>query len=118
MDEPATSTPTAVTTAPTAAPTTAPTSGLTRREARWVLKRCAKQGHVLAHIDDAPLAARFTATSAAGPLLRCLRCGVFTADAGTGPRAAAVTSADRVIGAPDAPAPLSALPLALRGGHG
>ena len=83
-----------------------------------MLKRCAKQGHVLAHIDDAPLAARFTATSAAGPLLRCLRCGVFTADAGTGPRAAAVTSADRVIGASDAPAPLSALPLALRGGHG
>ena len=79
---------------------------LSRREARWVLKRCAKQGHLLAHIDDSGLAERFTADSATGPLLRCLRCGDFTA------------GVEKTIGSPDSPVALGALPLALRGGHG
>jgi uncharacterized membrane protein (DUF2068 family) len=88
-----------------------PTRALSRREARWVLKRCAKQGHVLAHIDDPDLASRFTAVSETGPLLRCLRCGDFTS-------VPLSTAPTKVLGSPESPAELGALPLALRGGHG
>ncbi|HST84198.1 MAG TPA: DUF2127 domain-containing protein [Kineosporiaceae bacterium] len=90
---------------------------LSRRETRWVRKRCAKHGHVLAHIDDSELAARFTASSRVGALLRCLRCGDFT----SAPELAADAtsrSATTVIGSAGSPADLGALPLVLRGGHG
>jgi uncharacterized membrane protein (DUF2068 family) len=94
-----------------------PPQVLSRREARWVLKRCAKHGHVLAHIDDSEVAARFTASSRVGALLRCLRCGDFTSapeqtvDAGS-------RSAATVIGTVESPANLASLPLVVRGGHG
>jgi uncharacterized membrane protein (DUF2068 family) len=75
-----------------------------------VLRRCAKQGHALAQLADAELAARFAADSAAGPLLRCLRCGDFTH--------ATDQPGTLLIGTLDEPAALAVIPQALRGGHG
>ena len=86
-------------------------STLTRREARWVLRRCGHRGHVLAHLDD-PVAARFEGAWHAGTLLRCLRCGTFV-DArhpDTHPQVVLGTVTDRV--------PLREVPLVLRGAHG
>jgi uncharacterized membrane protein (DUF2068 family) len=94
-----------------------PRRGLTRRETRWVLRRCAKRGHVLAHLDDEPLSRTFSATAEVGPLLRCLRCGDFVpaAPIETTPSPSSQTT---VIGTPEAPAALAEVPLAVRGGHG
>jgi hypothetical protein len=58
-------------------PVVEPRRGLTRREHRWVLRRCAKRGHLLARFADPELAETFGATGAIGSLLRCLRCGDF-----------------------------------------
>jgi uncharacterized membrane protein (DUF2068 family) len=80
-----------------------------------VLKRCAKQGHVLAYIDDPELADRFTAASGSAALLRCLRCGDYTSPPQPAEEARSRTT---VIGSPASPAALGALPLVLRGGHG
>jgi hypothetical protein len=79
-----------------------------------VLKRCAKRGHVLARLADAELAARFSATSAQGPLLRCLRCGDFV-PAGGPPTSTVV---ETLIGTAENPVPLGDVPHAVRGGHG
>jgi uncharacterized membrane protein (DUF2068 family) len=87
---------------------------LSRREARWVLKRCAKRGHVLAHLDDAELAARFSGHTGAEPLLRCLRCGSFVPAV----RPESSTVVETVIGSVGEPAALAEVPLAVRGGHG
>jgi hypothetical protein len=86
-------------------------STLTRREARWVLRRCGHRGHVLAHLND-PVAARFEGAWHAGTLLRCLRCGTFVdpRHAGTYPGV--------VLGAAAARVPLGEVPLVLRGAHG
>jgi uncharacterized membrane protein (DUF2068 family) len=90
---------------------------LTRREAKWLLKRCAKKGHLLAHLDDVELAAVFGGRSAHGPLLRCLRCGDFSSAADPEQADDSQTRV-KVIGTPAAPVALSQVPLALRGGHG
>ena len=102
-----------------------PRRGLTRRETRWVLRRCAKRGHLLAHLDDEALAATFGATATSGPLLRCLRCGDFvpadpnpTSPGAAGPRPKSRTSQTTLIGSPENPAALAEIPLAVRGGHG
>ena len=89
--------------------------GLSRRERRWVLKRCAKRGHLLAHLADSELAARFTARTQAGDLLRCLRCGDFLPAVESPP---ADPRSVRLFGTPDEPVALADLPLAVRGGHG
>jgi uncharacterized membrane protein (DUF2068 family) len=84
---------------------------LHRREVRWVLKRCARHGHVLAHLDG-PVAARLEATGPDGLLLSCLRCGVFVDPDGPN------TGRTTVHGGADHPVPLGDVPLVLRGGHG
>jgi uncharacterized membrane protein (DUF2068 family) len=84
---------------------------LTAREARWVLRRCARQGHVLAHLADPDLAPRTgPLPSADGLLLRCLRCGTWVEPAGPG--------VAEVVGSAAAPVGPDALPLPVRGGHG
>lgn len=80
-----------------------------RRENRWLLRRCAKGGHVTTLIDDVDVSARLTASTSAGePLLRCLRCGDFTTP---DPSAEGGFSAAT-------PVPLSEIPLVVRGIHG
>ena len=96
---------------PGGAPAGNPPRTLTRREARWVLRRCGRRGHVLAYLGD-PVAARFEGAGPAGPLLRCLRCGTFVdpTHPDTHPQVVLGTASDRV--------PLSRVPLVLRGAHG
>ena len=80
------------------------------RESRWLLRRCGRKGHVLAHVDD-PLADRLTAPGPDGPLLRCLRCDTFVDEDAAGlPAIVLGNRQDRV--------PLAGLPLVLRGAHG
>jgi hypothetical protein len=53
---------------------------LTAREAQWVQRRCARRGHVLAHLADPEISALtgpITLTGSGGSLLRCLRCGAW-----------------------------------------
>lgn len=88
-------------------------TALTRRETRWVLRRCGGHGHVLAHVADPQLArllGPLQDDDAAAALLRCLRCGLWTQSAGV--------DVAEVVGTPDAPVDLAALPLPVRGGHG
>jgi uncharacterized membrane protein (DUF2068 family) len=80
------------------------------KESRWLLRRCGRKGHVLAHLDDA-LAARVSVPGPDGTLLRCLRCGTFADPASAGLPAV-------VLGTESAPVPLAGLPLVLRGAHG
>jgi uncharacterized membrane protein (DUF2068 family) len=89
----------------------APPRTLTRREARWVLRRCGRRGHVLAHLGD-PVSARFEATWPAGMLLRCLRCGTFLDPVHPD------THPQVVLGTASAPVSLGEVPLVLRGAHG
>lgn len=88
---------------------------LSRRETKWLLKRCGRRGHVLAYLpDDAEhrdVTRRFSADAAIGQLLRCLRCGDFT-------RIGEGTAGETVVGSVDHPASWVGVPLALRGGHG
>ena len=84
-----------------------------RRDGRWVLRRCARRGHILGHVDDAQVAAMTGPVGGGpgdGPLLRCLRCGTWMAEGG-------IVVAE-VIGTPAQPAALGELPLPARGPHG
>lgn len=93
--------------------TLSPPPTLTAREARWVLRRCARVGHVLAHLADddlAPAIGPLAAPGAGTTLLRCLRCGVWLDP--TGPGVA------EVLGSTGSPVDLDVLPLPVRGGHG
>ena len=83
---------------------------LTLRESRWLLRRCGRKGHLVAHVDDA-IAARLTAAGPDGELVRCLRCDTFV-DPGDGDVPAVV------LGSAAAPVALGQLPLVLRGSHG
>lgn len=86
---------------------------LTAREAQWVQRRCARCGHVLAHLADPEISALtgpFTLGTSGVSLLRCLRCGAWV-----DPDAVGVAE---VVGSAQAPAGLDALPLPVRGGHG
>ena len=92
--------------------TSPPVPILTRREMGWVLRRCGRRGHVVAHLADS-LSASFSATGGQGqPLARCLRCGTFVdlSDDDTAPT--------RVIGTAEQPVPLAGVPQAMRGAHG
>ncbi len=57
----------------------------------WNLRTCARQGHVTYRPDEQHLADRLTASTAAGPVWRCLRCGEFVLGEprGAGPAAGA-----------------------------
>jgi uncharacterized membrane protein (DUF2068 family) len=85
---------------------------LTAREARWVLRRCARRGHVLAYLADPELArlAGPVPLETDGELLRCLRCGTWLEPVADG--------VAEVVGSPGSPADVQALPLPVRGGHG
>jgi uncharacterized membrane protein (DUF2068 family) len=88
-------------------------AGLTARESRWVLRRCARRGHVLGHLADPalrPLIGPVPVGPEGAVLLRCLRCGVWT-----GPQEVGV---GEVVGSRAAPAGVADLPLPVRGGHG
>jgi uncharacterized membrane protein (DUF2068 family) len=85
---------------------------LTAREARWVLRRCARHGHVLAYLAD-PELVRLTGPvplETGGDLLRCLRCGAWLEPGADG--------VAEVVGRAGAPAGVAALSLPVRGGHG
>jgi uncharacterized membrane protein (DUF2068 family) len=94
-----------------ATPETRPPGALSRREARWLLRRCGRRGHVLAYLDD-PIAARMEAEAQGGELARCLRCGSFVDSS----RPDTYTQA--VLGTPTARTPIGEVPLVLRGSHG
>jgi len=80
-----------------------------KREQRWLLRRCAKVGHIVAHLDDQQLSVRLSAMTATGnPLLRCLRCCEFV-----NPSAQALVH----VVAQNSIA-LSNVPLVVRGTHG
>jgi uncharacterized membrane protein (DUF2068 family) len=85
---------------------------LSAREARWVLRRCARRGHVLGHLADPELqpVTGPVPLPEDGMLLRCLRCGVWVDpdELGEG----------EVVGSSGAPAAVADLPLPVRGGHG
>jgi uncharacterized membrane protein (DUF2068 family) len=86
---------------------------MTRRDARWVLRRCARRGHVLAHLADEQVRSETGPLSGApgqGPVLRCLRCGTWVA--------ADDVAVAEVVGSAEAPADLADLPLPARGPHG
>jgi uncharacterized membrane protein (DUF2068 family) len=89
------------------------TDQLARGEARWVLRRCSRKGHVLARVDDAELRAVLEVVApvvADGTLLRCTRCGAWVEpdDVVVG----------EVIGTDGARATVADLPLSARGSHG
>jgi uncharacterized membrane protein (DUF2068 family) len=89
----------------------APPATLSRRDQRWVLRRCSRRDHVLAHLDD-PVREAITAQGPGGAdLLRCLRCGTFV-DPALAPGTA------RVVGSAEQPAPLRDVPQVVRGSHG
>ncbi len=92
------------------APAPAPAPPLRRRESSWLQRRCARLGHVLAHLDD-PVATALRATGPDGPLLRCLRCGGFHDPA-------TLVRPGQVLGTAGAPVPLAQVPQVLRGAHG
>lgn len=86
---------------------------MTRRDARWVLRRCARRGHVLAFVNDPGLGSvtgPLAGPAGAGPVLRCLRCGNWVAsdDVAVG----------EVVGTPALPVAVAELPLPARGAHG
>lgn len=88
---------------------------LTAREARWVQRRCARHGHVLAHLADVQLAALTgpiagPASGGASSLLRCLRCGAWVPPDSVG--------VVEVVGSEASPVGLAAPPLLVRGSHG
>jgi uncharacterized membrane protein (DUF2068 family) len=86
---------------------------LTQREARWVLRRCARHGHVVAYLADpglAPLTGPVPLLADTGSLLRCLRCGTWIEPGSVG--------VAETVGSVQSPAAVGALPLPVRGGHG
>lgn len=92
-------------------------TGLSRRDAAWVLRRCARVGHVIAWIADQEVASR-TEGASPGPetghepstLLRCLRCGTWVR-----PDDVAI---GLVVGTPGARVAVGELPQPARGAHG
>jgi uncharacterized membrane protein (DUF2068 family) len=87
---------------------------LSRRDARWVQRRCARRGHILAHLSDAGVSA-LTGPIPGPPadaraLLCCLRCGNWIDPEGV--------LVSELLGTPDSPVELSELPLPARGAHG
>lgn len=94
-----------------ATPATPLPRALSRREARWLLRRCGRRGHVLAYLDD-PLATRMEAEVQGRRLARCLRCGAFVDPARPD------TYPQTVVGTPTARTPIDEVPLVLRGSHG
>lgn len=89
----------------------APPAALSRRDQRWVLHRCSRRGHVLAHLGD-PIREAVTGEGPGGAeLLRCLRCGTFV-DPASG------IATVRVVGTGEKPAALGDVPQVLRGSHG
>jgi uncharacterized membrane protein (DUF2068 family) len=83
-----------------------------RRETKWLLKRCARHGHVLAYLADPMMTSVFTATAGNRELMRCLRCGDFV------PAGPARDQGAKVVGDGAAPVGFDAVPQALRGSHG
>jgi uncharacterized membrane protein (DUF2068 family) len=86
---------------------------LSRRDARWVERRCARRGHILAHLSDAGVSALtgpIPGPSDAPDLLCCLRCGNWIEPDGV--------LVSELLGTPDSPVDLSDLPLPARGAHG
>jgi uncharacterized membrane protein (DUF2068 family) len=86
---------------------------LSRRDARWVERRCARRGHILAHLSDAGL--RALTGPIPGPpdapvLLCCLRCGNWIQADGV--------LVSELLGTPESPVGLADLPLPARGAHG
>ncbi len=94
-------------------PTSAVSQLLSRRDARWVLRRCARRGHVLAHVSDPGLSA-LTGPIAGPPdssgLLCCLRCGSWIDPV----RALG----SELLGTAASPVNVADLPLPVRGAHG
>jgi uncharacterized membrane protein (DUF2068 family) len=86
---------------------------LSRRDARWVERRCARRGHILAHLSDAGVSA-LTGPIPGPPdvraLLCCLRCGNWIDPDGV--------LVSELLGGPDSPVELAELPLPARGAHG
>jgi uncharacterized membrane protein (DUF2068 family) len=92
-------------------------TGLSRRDAAWVLRRCARRGHVIAWVGDPEVepwverpAVALDGGQAVPPLLRCLRCGTWV-------RADDVAVGLRE-GAPDERVALADLPQPARGAYG
>lgn len=93
--------------------TTAVADARDRRDARWVVRRCARRGHVVAYVDDpglSDLTGPMSGPAGSPELLRCLRCGCWVA-----PQDPLVSE---LLGGPGAPVPIAALPLPARGAHG
>ncbi len=97
----------------------APAAPLTRRDAGWVLRRCARTGHVIAWVDDPEVVLHVERPGVdldgdgdgdTATLLRCLRCGTWvrTDDVAVGRR----------VGAPGSPVAVADLPHPARGAHG
>jgi uncharacterized membrane protein (DUF2068 family) len=85
-------------------------STLSKREAKWVLRRCGSRGHVIATIDDS-LQQQLSATTGTGQLLRrCIRCGDLV------PLDNSAIALE--IGSAQQPAKWGEVPLPLRGSHG
>ncbi len=112
---------------PTADAPDSPAGSLSPRGIRWLRRRCARRGHVLAFLDD-PIADVITGAGPHGVLLRCLRCGAFLdADglrptgregAGHGPGGRRRWAPDLVLGSQDEPIALADVPQVVRGAHG
>jgi uncharacterized membrane protein (DUF2068 family) len=86
---------------------------LSRRDARWVERRCARRGHILAHVSDPGLSALtgpITGPPDTPGLLCCLRCGNWIDLDGV--------LVSELLGGPDSPVELAELPLPARGAHG
>jgi uncharacterized membrane protein (DUF2068 family) len=86
---------------------------LSRRDARWVERRCARRGHILAHLSDAGVSALtgpIPGPQDVGALLCCLRCGNWIDPDGV--------LVSELLGGPDSPVELAELPLPARGAHG
>lgn len=82
---------------------------IARRDERWLLRRCAAIGHVVARIDDADIADVTTAMGSDGTeLRRCLRCATFVE----------LIQPNTFIVGDGHPVPLSDVPLVVRGTHG
>ena len=86
---------------------------LSRRDARWVERRCARRGHILAHLSDPgvnALTGPIPGPQGVRALLCCLRCGNWIDPDGV--------LVSELLGGPDSPVELAELPLPARGAHG